>query len=327
MMLRADMVRGSAPPRHPPQRGHALHAARLPAGAGRVHPRGARGGPAPRQQQLQHAAGEARRGRARAAHGAGRGDPRARAPRCPPAAHRPRLRRAGPPPLLAPQPGGALRGYLEALRYPGSRLDALKHLAALPLVPFLPVRTELDWAPAPRPAGTSRRRACRELARGRPPGHRAAPGLFCCPNSRSDARTRRDDAGGGVRGCAPGRPPGDGAQLTCGVGSRRGMLCSDGLRHIIEERGCPWLPRPSLQRGKRRWLRSPALPDPPPGWFAGRRRCIQRKRWTKVGQAENLQNFASKPRAFRWTELIAGRGLDRFLQTEFQKVISPCFVK
>ncbi len=47
-------------------------------------------------------------------------------------------------------PGGALRGYLEALRYPGSRLDALKHLAALPLVPFLPVRTELDWAPAPR---------------------------------------------------------------------------------------------------------------------------------------------------------------------------------
>ncbi len=47
-------------------------------------------------------------------------------------------------------PVGALRGYLEALRYPGSRLDALRHLAALPLVPFLPVRTELDWAPAPR---------------------------------------------------------------------------------------------------------------------------------------------------------------------------------
>jgi glycosyltransferase involved in cell wall biosynthesis len=46
-------------------------------------------------------------------------------------------------------PGGALRAYLAALRYPGGRLDALRHLAALPLVRFLPVRTELDFDPAP----------------------------------------------------------------------------------------------------------------------------------------------------------------------------------
>jgi glycosyltransferase involved in cell wall biosynthesis len=50
-------------------------------------------------------------------------------------------------------PGGALRAYLAALRYPGTRLDALKHLAAVPLVPFLPVRTELDFEPAPHPGG------------------------------------------------------------------------------------------------------------------------------------------------------------------------------
>jgi glycosyltransferase involved in cell wall biosynthesis len=48
-------------------------------------------------------------------------------------------------------PRGALRGYLAALRYPGSRLNALQHLAVLPLVPLLPARAETDWDPAPRP--------------------------------------------------------------------------------------------------------------------------------------------------------------------------------
>lgn len=44
------------------------------------------------------------------------------------------------------KPLAALRTYARALRYPGSRLNAAKHLAGLPAVPFLPPRADLDWS-------------------------------------------------------------------------------------------------------------------------------------------------------------------------------------
>ena len=97
-------------------------------------------------------------------------------------------------------PAGALRGYLEALRYPGSRLDALKHLAALPLVPFLPVahRAGLGSRSAPR-QGRPGGEPVRDLTRGR-----TAARAFCRPNLRSrrenhDVTTRVVESSG----CAP----------------------------------------------------------------------------------------------------------------------------
>lgn len=43
-------------------------------------------------------------------------------------------------------PVGAARAYIRSLAYPGSRWNALKHLAALPAITLLPGKPDLDWA-------------------------------------------------------------------------------------------------------------------------------------------------------------------------------------